>query len=161
MILQLTVLYYPLAAPAPYLVIFTLRRQWSAESTDLVTSKLFAENPTYEMIISAGCELLGIVFFPEFKVRAITGRSEYDISPTNCAIPREVEIYFLPRYYTCQFNIVSWSIQYSRSEVQKICKDNEVAGTITRDNINCIHITLSHPSRDRTEKVYRLSYRRQ
>ena len=152
--LRLTVLYYPLAAPAPYLVIFTLRRQWSAHLIDEVQSKVFTEEPTYEMLISAGCELFGIVFFPEFTVRAITGRSEYDISPTNCAFPREVEIHFLPRYYTCRFNIVSWAIEYSRSEVQKICKNNSVAGTITRDNINSIHITLSHPCRADAEIVY-------
>ena len=98
--------------------------------------------------------MFGIVFFPEFTVRAITGRSEYEISPTNCAVTREVEIHFLPRYYTCRFNIVSWAIEYSRSEVQKICKNNSVAGTITRDNINSIHITLSHPCRADAEIVY-------
>jgi hypothetical protein len=154
--LQLTVLYYPLAAPAPYLVIFTLRRQWSAHLIDTVASKSFTEKPTYDMLISAGYELFEIVFFPEFTVRAISGGSEYDISPTNCAFTREVNIHFLPRYYTCQFHIVSWAIEYSRSEVQKICKNALVAGTVTRDNINSILITLSHPCSAHAEEVYRL-----
>jgi hypothetical protein len=148
---------YPLAAPAPYelMVVFTLRRQWSEHLTDLVASKLFTEKPTYDTLILAGSELFEIDFFPEFTVRAITARSEYNISPTNCVIARDVEIHFLPRYYTCKFNIVSWAIEYSRSEVQKICKKKSVAGTITRDNINSIHITLSHPSRDYAEDAYR------
>jgi hypothetical protein len=45
-------------------------------------------------------------------------------------------------------------MECSRSEVQKICKAEAVSGSVTRDNINSILITLSHPSKDHVKTVY-------
>jgi hypothetical protein len=38
--------------------------------------------------------------------------------------------------------------------VQKICKERAVAGSVMRDNVNSILVTISHPEREHADVVY-------
>lgn len=116
---------------------------------------MFHEVPTYDALLEAIGQLFGIEIFPCYTLRGVTGSgSEYELSNHDFAFERGVEVHILPRYFTREFHISTWAMEFSRAEVQRICKKNEVAGSVSRDNINSIVVTLSHPQEGLVLKVF-------
>lgn len=89
-----------------------------------------------------------------YKMKAVTARSKYDLSESNCVVSHDVEVHILPRFFELEFHISTWATEYSRWEIQKICKKQAVAGSVTRDNINSILVTISHPEKEHANVVY-------
>lgn len=135
------------------LVVFVLHEPWSGVVENLCKSKLFTERPNYSTIVEAVGELFVIELYC-YTLKGVTTRSKYDLSESNCVISQDVEVHIIPRFYQLEFHISSWATDYSRWEVQKICKKRAVAGSVLRDNVNSILVTISHPEKEHADVVY-------
>ena len=137
------------AVPADFelFVVFVLYEPWSGVIENLRKSKLFTLRPNYSAIVEAQGELFDISWW-SCTLRGATTRSNNDLSESKCVLAHDVEVHILPRLYELEFHISSWATDYSRGELQKINEESEVEGSITRDNINSISVTVSHPERE-------------
>jgi hypothetical protein len=137
------------------LVVFKLRVVWSGHITDTCKAKVFHETLTYKALLDTAETMFNIKIFPSFALRGVTGHgSEYELSEDEFVFERGVEVHIVPRYFTREFHISTWAMEFSRAEVQRLCKEREISGSVTRDNINSIFVTLSHPDQELVIKVY-------
>ncbi len=137
------------------LVVFKLRTAWFGHITDASKAKKFHGTLTYKALRDAAENMFNIDIFPSFALRGVTDRgSEYELSEDEFVFERGVEVHILPRYFTREFHISTWAMEFSRAEVQRLCKEREVSGSVTRDNINSILVTLSHPDQHLVIAVY-------
>ena len=112
----------------------------------------FRQIPTYAEVVATSQRLFSITeIFPYYEIRGLTAQgSEYALNEVDGELIFEkgCEIHIVPRYFTAEFNISTWAEEFSRAAVQRICKNRGVSGSVTRDNINSILVTLSHPDGD-------------
>jgi hypothetical protein len=135
------------------LVVFVLFEPWSGVIENLCESKLFTLRPNCSAIIEAVGELFDTNCW-SYTLKGVTTRSKYDLSESNCIYAHDVEVHILPRFYKLEFHISFWATDNSRWEMQKICKEREGAGSVTRDNIHSISVTTSHPEREHAYVIY-------
>ena len=116
---------------------------------------MFHKTLTYKALLDTAETMFGIEIFPSFTLRGVTDRgSEYELSEDDFVFERGVEVHIVPRYFTREFHISTWAMEFSRAEVQRLCKEREISGSVTRDNINSILVTLSHPDQHLVTAVY-------
>ena len=82
-----------------------------------------------------------------YEMRGVINGEDF-LLQEKLVINRGVHIKLVPRYYTEEFNIVTFGIAYSRKEIISLCKKFCVAGSVTRDNTNSLRVRLHHPSCD-------------
>jgi hypothetical protein len=137
------------------LVVFKLRTAWFGHITDTSKAKKFHGTLTYKALRDAAENMFNLKIFPSYALRGVTDRgSEYELSEDEFVFERGVEVHILPRYFTREFHISTWAMEYSRAELQRLCKESDVSGSVTRDNINSILVTLSHPDQELVINVY-------
>ena len=136
-------------------VVFKLYRVCSGHITDTCKAKVFHGTLTYKALLDTAETMFNIEIFPSFALRGVTVHgSEYELSEDEFAFERGVEVHIVPRYFTREFHISTWAMQFSRAEVQRLCKEREISGSVMRENINTIFVTLSHPDQQLVIKVY-------
>lgn len=108
----------------------------------------FPTKPTYDQLRLKCLELFGldeVDLFSRYKMFGVYNGLQYELSETHFAILRGVQVKLVPRYYTYEFNIITFKISYSRKQVITFCKAHSVAGSVTRDSTISLRISLHHP----------------
>jgi hypothetical protein len=136
--------------------VFALHPIWSGVVRTDRKAEKFREIPTYQEVVDTSKRLFGIEeLFPHYEIRGQTPQgSDYALNASGTLVfERGCEIHLFPRHFTTEFHISTWSIEFSRAEVQRICKESEVAGSVTRDSVNSILVTLSHPNKELVQSL--------
>lgn len=132
-------------------MVFSLHPEYVGQVKPDNRSWTFNHIPNREELNTAASQLFGITsFFPEYEVKAWFAGSHFSIRDDTVLVSG-VRIDIYPRYYTTQVLIGTWTISRSREEVQKLCKEHTICGSVTRANVNSITLTLAHRDKDTLE----------
>mmetsp|Transcript_4435 Transcript_4435/g.4447 ORF Transcript_4435/g.4447 Transcript_4435/m.4447 type:complete len:306 (+) Transcript_4435:39-956(+) len=136
--------------PEPWIVLFSILPQWKSSMTpeQTISAARFLTEPTYDQLYQKCQELFGVddqELFTQYQIFGVYDGKEYQLTSQNYVFQRGVHVKLIPRYYTYEFHIITLRISYSRSEVIKFCKNHSIAGSVTRDNTNSLHVSLHHP----------------
>lgn len=108
----------------------------------------FPVKPTYDQLYQKCVEFFfegDETFWSKYQIHGVYDGKEYKLTADNYVFQRGVSVKLIPRYYTSEFDIVTFRIAYSRNEVIKFCKTHGIAGSVTRDHTNSLHVSLHHP----------------
>ena len=138
-----------IVAPA-MVVVFKLLSHWKEDySADVVqVAKKFSSEPTYDNIYISCLELFQLTeqdLFSAYVLRGVKDGQHFDLTSQNFAFGDGCHVEIVPRYHQATFHIVSLAIEYSRLAIQKKCKELNIAGDVTRDNVNSLKVRLCHP----------------
>ena len=89
----------------------------------------------------------------ELRARDRFGR-QYSLCSASFVLQEGTTVILMPRFYSVTFNICTWAIEYSRNEVVQLCKSAGVSGSVTRNFVNSIEVTLQHPNKEVVTQLY-------
>jgi len=139
-------------------VVFRLHPHWAGTVRPNSRAYTFLREPTYQEILGAISVLFSLSeVFPHYELRGVYKHGdEFTLIPEALVVTDSMTINIVPRFATVKFHIATWSVEYNRYECRKLMKANQVSGSVTRDNVDSILVTMNHEDMEVLEKVYRI-----
>jgi hypothetical protein len=141
--------YFAILGNPSYIVVFTRVPEWLDDLTPTPINKAakFLKMPSYQDIVDK-CrhffELEQEELFLNYVIYGVSDGAEYLLLEDDFVFGQGVRVQLVPRFYTYEFHIVTFSISYSRKEIIKLCKTRCIAGSVTRDDTNSLLLRIHH-----------------
>lgn len=140
-----------------YIIVFRLHPHWSGVVRPNSKAHAFPQKPTHDEILDVIRTMFNISeVFPHYELRGVYKQSdEFTLMKGAFTIADGMTINIIPRFATVKFHIVTWSVEYNRSECRKLMKTHNVCGSLTRDNVDFILVVMEHPDMDVLQELYK------